>query len=201
MLNFAPRIFSIPWLLPTSGIYSAFVAVWDIFCFYIARYCIKQVTYYHALVQWIFEQKWQEPQYPSIAQSLDIREEHFATTCCMHATKFAQHLLNHLRSIAMFAFTQLNSIWAAFMLPLSSHYIHSVALALRHTHAAAALRALHWSSRRHAKEAEGPKIWSNSEGHCWDLRQLPSLMQHCVHAEGCSPTRCLSTTFCALLVS
>ena len=36
--NFKLCIFSIPLLLPTSEIYSAFVAVWDIFCFYLPRY-------------------------------------------------------------------------------------------------------------------------------------------------------------------
>ena len=40
VLNFAPSIFRIPQLLPTSEICSAFVAVWDIFCFYLARYPI-----------------------------------------------------------------------------------------------------------------------------------------------------------------
>ena len=184
--------------------------VWNIFCFcsslryFLLLHCkvLHQAGY---LLSCIGPMNfWTEVTRASISKYRPEPRHSWRTFCnhmLMHATKFAQHLLNHLRSIAMFAFTQLNSIWAAFMLPLSSHYIHSVALALRHTHAAAALRALHWSSRRHAKEAEGPKIWSNSEGHCWDLRQLPSLMQHCVHAEGCSPTRCLSTTFCALLVS
>ena len=47
--------------------------------------------------------------------------------------------VNQLRAIAMFAFTQLLSIWAAFMLPLSSHCTHSVAPALRHTYATAIL--------------------------------------------------------------
>ena len=42
--NFTPSIFCIPQLLPRSEIYSAFVAVCYIFCFYIARYHIKQVT-------------------------------------------------------------------------------------------------------------------------------------------------------------
>ena len=40
--------------------------------------------------------------------------------------------------------------------------------------------------RRYAKEAKGSTRWSNGEGQHWDLRQLPWLMQHCVHAEGCS---------------
>ena len=31
-----------------------FVAVWDIFCLYIARYRIEQFTSYHLLVWWIF---------------------------------------------------------------------------------------------------------------------------------------------------
>ena len=41
----------------------------------------------------------------------------------------------------------------------------------------------------------------HGEGQHWDSRQLPGLMQHCVHAEGCSSTRCLDTTFCAALSS
>ena len=82
VLNFAPSIFSILPLLPTSEIYFAFVAVWDIFCFYIARYRIKLVISYHVLVLWVSDQKCQEPRYSSImiimiTQSLDIREEHF----------------------------------------------------------------------------------------------------------------------------
>ena len=40
--------------------------------------------------------------------------------------------------------------------------------------------------RRDAKGIEGPTSWSYCGGQHWDLRQLPWLMQHCVHAEGCS---------------
>ena len=53
-----------------------------------------------------YEQTRQDSRYSSIAQSPDISEKHFATTCSMHATTFAQHLLNYLRAIAMFSFTQ-----------------------------------------------------------------------------------------------
>ena len=61
----------------------------------------------------------------------------FATTCGIHTTEFAPRLLNHLCVIAMFTFKQLHSIWAAFMLPTSSHCTNSVASALRYSHAAA----------------------------------------------------------------
>ena len=52
----------------------------------------------------------------------------FSTSCGMHATKFEQHLLNHLRAIAMHSRSCIRS--EPFMLPLSSHCTHSVAPAL-----------------------------------------------------------------------
>ena len=64
----------------------------------------------------------------------------FSTTCGMHTTKLAPHLLNQLCAILMFAFRQLRLMWAAFMLPLSSQCTHSVASALRHTQAAAIMQ-------------------------------------------------------------
>ena len=139
VLNLAPSIFSIPRLLPTSEIYSALVAVWDIFCFYIARYHIKQVTSYCVLVQRIFEQKCQEPRYSSIAQSLDIHEEHFRNHMLYARHQIWTALTQpssrncnvHIHAVAF----DLSSIYAT----LSSHCTHSVAPALRHAHAAAAL--------------------------------------------------------------
>ena len=71
---------------------------------------------------------------------------------------------------------------------------HSVAPALRHTHAAALKRSA--PRRRYTKEAEGPTRCSHCEGQHSDLRQLLWLMHHCVHAEGCSSTSCMGITFC-----
>ena len=94
-------------------------------------------------------------------------------TTHMHSATFAPNLLSDLRAIAMFAFMQLPSIWAAFMLPLSSCCTHSVAPALRDTYGTA-LMPHHpeddkWSLRAHEMESQ----WRVSEGQHWDLRQLP----------------------------
>ena len=189
-LTGCPVFSKIPLLLPTSQIYSTFGAIWDIFCFYIAIYHIKQVTSYDVLVWWaevprtlIFKHR------PEPGRASTLVKNIFPTMYIL-ATKLAQHLLNHLHVIAMFAFTQLHTIWATFMLPLSSHCTHSGAPGQHFVILTQQWRCTYATApgKRYGKEAEGPTRWSNSEGQHWDLRQLPWLMLHCVHAEGCSPT-------------
>ena len=75
-----PSSFSIPRLLPTSEICSAFVAVWDIFCFYKVRYHIKQVTFYHLLVWWIFEQSVKSLYIQASTRASTFEKHIFATT-------------------------------------------------------------------------------------------------------------------------
>ena len=82
-----PSGFSIPSLLPTSEIYSAFVAVWDSFCFYTTRYSIKQVTPYHLLVQWIIEQSVKSLYIQASPRALTLVKNILATTCCLHTTE------------------------------------------------------------------------------------------------------------------
>ena len=84
----------------------------------------------------------------------------FATTH-MHAATFAPNLLNDLRAIAVFAFTQLPSIWAAFMLALSSCCTYSVAPALRDTYGTALMQQHPEDDMQ--KEAKGPTRWSHSD--------------------------------------
>ena len=85
----------------------------------------------------------------------------FATTCGIHTTEFAPRLLNHLCVIAMFTFKQLHSIWAAFMLPPSSHCTtqsHPYFVMLHSCHTSVA------PGRRYAKEAEGLTRRCHCEG-------------------------------------
>ena len=119
--KFTPSIFSIPRFLPTSEIYSALVAVWDIFCFYIAMY---QAGYFLACIG-PMNFRTEVPRASIFKHSPEPRQL-WRTFLHLHAIEIAQNLLKHLRAIAIFAFTQLHSIWAACMLPLSSHCAHLV---------------------------------------------------------------------------
>ena len=67
--------FSIPRSLPMSEIYSAFVAVWDLFCFYIASQCkvLHQTGNFPSCIGPMnFWTECQEPLHSSTSQSLDV---------------------------------------------------------------------------------------------------------------------------------
>ena len=151
--NFTPSSFSIPRILPTSEIYSAFVAVWDSLCLYIARYHIQQVTSYHLLVL-------QEPRYSSIAQSLNIGEEHFLNQMLYShhrncATLTQPSLLNCNVRIQAVAF-DVSSIHAASFKPLHPLNCTSVSLYSR--------RCIDAAAAQHPEEVMQKKPKDPQEG-------------------------------------
>ena len=87
----------------------------------------------------------------------------------------------HSRSIYSITFARLQCLHSHTCFYLGSNHAstfkplhpqwHSVAPALRHTHAAALKRSA--PRRRYAKEAEGPTRCTHCEGQHSDLRQLP----------------------------
>ena len=93
----------------------------------------------HVLVQWIFEQKCQEPRYSSIAQSLEIREEHFR-----NHQRYARRHIHAVYSTTLEAWSDCHDRIHAVAFDLSSIRTaslscctHTVAPALRHTHGVA----------------------------------------------------------------
>ena len=97
-----------------------------------------------------------QPTPTRLPRALTFVKNIFITTCCMHSTEFAQHLLNHLRSVAIQAVAfYLTSIHAASFKPLHPLICFCTSSYWRHYIPMAAAEQTAWAQRSVLRIAAG----------------------------------------------